>query len=209
MRTRILIFGTILAIGGTVTAVQVARAKKPPPATPGPTVATSAHTNLTPTSVTLNGTVNPKGSATTFEFQFGTTSSYGFSSGPVSAGSGTSNVPVTANLTGLTPDTTYHYRLVGRNSAGTSTTADRTFRTSPQPRAISLLAKPNPVRYGAATTLAGQLTGPNAANQQVTLEQNAFPFSGAFKAVGNPVTSDAQGNFSFPVITLLQNTQFR
>ena len=35
-----------------------------------------------------------------------------------------------ATLQGLTPDTTYHYRVVATNSAGTVTSADATFQTT-------------------------------------------------------------------------------
>ena len=214
MRTSFLVVGILATIGGTLVAVQSAPAAKPgKPATPQ--VATSAVTNLADTSATLNGTVNPRSSPTSFKFDYGKTNTYGSSTGLVSAGSGTTNVPVTANITGLSPNTTYHFRLSATNANGTSTTGDRTFTTNQAgvPAAgISLAATPNPVRFGANATLSGRLTGPNSANQQVQLEQNPFPFAtggNAFKNVGNAVTTDAQGNFTFPAVTLQVNTQFR
>ena len=43
-------------------------------------------------------------------------------------------MPVSANLTGLTSATTYHYRVVAVNSAGTTTLgADQTFTTTTPP----------------------------------------------------------------------------
>jgi hypothetical protein len=214
MRTRILLVATIAAIGGTIVAVAAApAAKAPKPAKP--TVATKAVTSLADTSVTLNGTVNPKGSQTSFQFQYGTTNTYGSTTGLVSAGSGNANAPVTANVTGLTANTTYHYRLVATNAQGTSMTGDKTFKTllaGQQAAGLSLSATPNPVRYGANTTLSGKLTGPTVANQQVTLQQNPFPFTGGgggFKNVGAAVNTDAQGNFTFPAMPLTINTQFR
>lgn len=214
MRTSFLIVGILATLGGTFAAVQTApAAKAPKPA--APQVATSAVTNLADTSATLNGTVNPKSSPTSFKFDYGKTNTYGSTTGLVGVGSGTANVPVTANINGLTPSTTYHYRLVATNANGTSMTGDRTFTTNQAgvPAAgLTLAATPNPVRYGANATLAGRLTGPNAANQQVQLEQNPFPFAtggNAFKNVGNSVTTDAQGNFTFPAVTLTLTTQFR
>src|SRR3954462_3724501 len=128
MRTRILIVGTLFCVGGTVAAVAVAPAKKAPqPAKPQ--VATSAATNLADTSATLNGTVNPKSSATSFRFDYGKTNTYGSTTGLVGVGSGNTNVPVPANLPGLTPNTTYHFRLVANNANGTSMTGDRSFTT--------------------------------------------------------------------------------
>jgi alpha-D-xyloside xylohydrolase len=44
-----------------------------------------------------------------------------------SAGNGTNPVATSANVTGLTPDTTYHYRAVAQNSSGTTYGADQTF----------------------------------------------------------------------------------
>jgi len=44
-----------------------------------------------------------------------------------SAGNGTGAVATSANVTGLTPDTTYHYRAVAQNSNGTIYGADQTF----------------------------------------------------------------------------------
>lgn len=214
MHTKFLIAGTLLFLGGTAVSVAEApAAKAPKPAKPQ--VATKAPTNVGDTSVTLNGTVNPKGSQTSFQFQYGTTTSYGSTSGPVSVGAGTTVQPVSANLTGLKPETTYHYRLVATNALGTSMTRDQTFKTNKagvQAAGITLTATPNPVRFGANTTLSGKVTGPNAANQAVQLEQNPFPYeagNNAFKNVGSAITTDAQGNFTFPALTLMINTQFR
>src|SRR5208282_4799505 len=73
---------------------------------------------------------NPNGSATTAYFQLGTSTNYD-SSGPLkSIGSGTSASGVSLpNVTGLASSTTYHFRLVAYNSAGTIPGADQTFTT--------------------------------------------------------------------------------
>ena len=86
-----------------------------------PFVSTLGATSVTSTSATLNGTVNPNGSSTTAFFEWGTSSTLsGFSTtSPQSIGSGTSSVSVTTNLTGLAANTTYYFRVVGQNSAGT------------------------------------------------------------------------------------------
>src|SRR4051794_28864509 len=124
MRTRILTIATIAAMGGTVVAVAA-----PAPKPAKPQVATQAVQNLSDTSATLTGTVNPKGSPTSFKFEYGAAKTYGSSTGLVGAGSGTTNAPASANLSGLTPNTTYHYRLVATNANGTSMTGDKTFTT--------------------------------------------------------------------------------
>jgi Ca2+-binding RTX toxin-like protein len=78
---------------------------------------------------TLNGTVNPGGQATTWWFEYGKTTAYGSKTETRSAGNGSANVDVSAVVAGLTGGTTYHYRLVASNSAGTVRGADGLFTT--------------------------------------------------------------------------------
>ncbi len=92
-----------------------------------PIVTTLPATAITGTSGTINGTVNPNGNATNYHFEWGTTASYGSNTATVAAGAGTSDIAVSAPLTALTGGVTYHYRLVGVNSEGTSNGNDLTF----------------------------------------------------------------------------------
>lgn len=85
-----------------------------------PTAITNPSTNTTSNTVNLNGTVNPNGLNTTFYFQWGTTTSYGSTTSIQSIGSGSSDISVTANITGLSPSTTYQYRVVAINAGGTN-----------------------------------------------------------------------------------------
>jgi phosphodiesterase/alkaline phosphatase D-like protein len=103
-----------------------------------PTVVTKAASAVTQTSTTLNATVNPNGGAVSeCELQYGTTTSYA-SSAPCtpSPGSGTSPVAVSASITSLSANTTYHFRIVATNPAGTSTGSDETFKTPPNPPTV-------------------------------------------------------------------------
>jgi hypothetical protein len=113
-----------------VAAAAPARADNPPP----PTVITGAATQVTQTSATLNATLNPNGAATSWRFEYGTTDAYGLSTPEVSAGDGSSPAPVEREITALTPDTTYHVRIVATNAAGISRGTDVTFRTAAAPR---------------------------------------------------------------------------
>jgi hypothetical protein len=101
-------------------------------ASTAPTVTTGAATNLTSTTATISGTVNPNAAATTYQFQYGTTTGYGSVSpgSATSAGSGSAAVSETANLTGLSPSTTYHYRLNATNATGTTNGPDAAFTTA-------------------------------------------------------------------------------
>jgi WD40 repeat protein len=82
----------------------------------------------------LRGTVDPQGSSTTYWFEYGLDTSYG-SAAPLtrdgSAGAGTSPVQVQRDVSDLSPEATYHYRLVAKNAVGTTVSDDRTFTVSP------------------------------------------------------------------------------
>jgi subtilisin family serine protease len=91
---------------------------------------TSPASGLGTTTARLNGWVNPNGSATSYYFQYGKTSSYGSSipASPSALGSGTGSLFVWNDISGLQSGT-YHYRVVATNAAGTSYGADQTFMT--------------------------------------------------------------------------------
>jgi hypothetical protein len=91
-------------------------------------VSTNSATNVTSSSATLNGTVNPNGLSTSVHFDYGSTTSYGFSTASHNY-NGTTTQNVSANITGLSPNTTYHFRLVATSSSGTIYGGDRTFST--------------------------------------------------------------------------------
>ncbi|HEX6206485.1 MAG TPA: hypothetical protein VFZ29_11835 [Solirubrobacterales bacterium] len=84
------------------------------------------------TTATLNGTINAWGGQTTFHFEYGLTTAYE-SRVPVLvegvAGSLQTPRVFSRAVSGLQPGTTYHYRLVATNAAGTTAGADRTFTT--------------------------------------------------------------------------------
>jgi len=100
-----------------------------------PTTVTSSASGIAATAARLNGSVNPNGLATTWYFQYGRSASYGSKTSQKSAGSGTSTVRVTASIGRLTAATTYHFRLVATNAAGTTIGGDRTFATAGPPAA--------------------------------------------------------------------------
>jgi cadherin-like protein len=76
----------------------------------------------------LNGTVNANGGTATVSFDYGLDSTYGANvAGTPASVSGTSTTAVSKELTGLTPGTTYHYRVNASSSAGSSNGSDLTF----------------------------------------------------------------------------------
>jgi len=94
-----------------------------------PITTTSFATSVTSISATLNGTVNPNGDSTTYYFEYGTTTSYGSTTTSMDAGSGATDVSVSADISSLNPNTTYHFRIKTTNSVGTTYGDDQSFTT--------------------------------------------------------------------------------
>ena len=182
-----------------------ALAAGPPP----PQAQTHNAQSVSYASATLNGSVNPRGSDTSYYFQYGPTRGYGGQSAIGDAGAGTSLVKVSQPVGGLQPLTLYHYRLVAVSAGGVTMGGDRTFLTTKVPLSLQILASPNPVSYGASATVQGTLSGTGNAGQQVVLQANSFPFTAGFQNLGNPQVTSATGGFSFPVLALTGATQFR
>ncbi len=91
-----------------------------------PTVATGPAQNVEPSTAQLTGTLNARGADTTYSYQYGTTIYYS-TAAPVpaaDAGSSTADQSMITNISGLTPSTGYHYRLVASNAGGTSYGSD-------------------------------------------------------------------------------------
>jgi streptogramin lyase len=113
---------------------------------PAPAATTEPATGVTKTEATLHGSVNPTGQETTYHFEYGKTTAYG-TSVPVpsaNAGSGTSNLEQSKAITGLEPETTYHYRIVASNGGGTTYGADREFASLPNPPENTVLPVASP-----------------------------------------------------------------
>ena len=99
--TRHLAFTAAFVVGAAVTSFAA------------PTVVTLAATDVTATTARLNGTVTPNGTNTTALFDYGATQAYGSqATASPNPGAGASPVAVSATITGLTCNTSYHFRLV-------------------------------------------------------------------------------------------------
>jgi hypothetical protein len=168
-------------------------------AAPGPPTAStgSAH-NVTPVAVRLTGTVDPNGRATTYRFEYGTSTSYGASTADAGAGSGQSAKSVSASITGLTPNTRYHYRVVATNDAGIARGRDRSFVTLRNPQGVTASASPNPAPWSGSTTVTGRVSGQGVGGTTVALERQDFPFGGPFYLVATKAAA-SNGSFSFKV----------
>lgn len=96
-----------------------------------PTVTTGTSSSVASTTATINGSANALGNTTTVSFEYGLTNAYGQTAvASPSTVSGSSVTSFSANLTGLTASTTYHYRAKGVNVGGTTYGVDSTFTTA-------------------------------------------------------------------------------
>lgn len=93
-----------------------------------PTVTTDPATDVIQTFATPNGTLGDDGGeACQVRFQYGLTDAYGTDTA-WQPGKVTGNT-FEQTISGLEPNTTYHFRAQAKNSAGTASGADRTFTT--------------------------------------------------------------------------------
>jgi streptogramin lyase len=162
-----------------------------------PAVTSLAASGVSSSGATLNGSVNPEGSATSYYFEYGTSTSYGKKTSEVSAGSGTSDVAASAGLSGLSPSTTYHYRLVAANGKGTSTGIDRTFTTTGGPKntVLPVVTPSNPAQAVSEATTNGTWEGsPTSYSYQWrrcnSSGESCEDIAGATKASYVPVLAD-------------------
>ncbi len=92
---------------------------------------TTAATEIGPASAVLNGTVDPDGIDTTYYFEWGPDTSYGHTTAVTDAGSTAGNALISAAISGLEDYAVYHYRLVAKNSFGTTVGEDVSFLSAP------------------------------------------------------------------------------
>jgi DNA-binding beta-propeller fold protein YncE len=106
---------------------------------PIPVLSETAAGSITANSALLGAKVNPRGlEVLSCVFEYGTSTAYGTAlpcqtegGGPI--GSGTAPVAIKAALSGLSPETTYHWRVVATDQNGSATTLDNTFVYQPTP----------------------------------------------------------------------------
>ncbi len=96
----------------------------------GPEIEAFSSSNVTVDSADLRALINPRGTATSYHFEYGTTPAYGTSTAEISIGQSHQGEAVQNHIEGL-QDTVYHFRVVATNASGTATSADQTFTFHP------------------------------------------------------------------------------
>jgi hypothetical protein len=98
-----------------------------------PTVSTLSASSVGQTTATLRADVNPQGAPTTYRFQYGTSTAYGLETFGRTIAAGVVPQSVSFRINSLAPRTTYHFRVVASNRAGTTFGPDTTAQTGPFP----------------------------------------------------------------------------
>jgi hypothetical protein len=125
---------------------------------PAPVDGTYA-TEVSATEATLHTLINPLGNETTYYFQYGAQSCTDHPASCTSIptppgediGAGEEDVAESLHVTGLTPNSTYFYRVIAINALGSTEGVERTFRTQqptstfalPDGRAFEMVSPPN------------------------------------------------------------------
>jgi hypothetical protein len=109
-----------------------------------PVVTSDPATTITSISAAITGTVNPQGQPAGCFVEWGTTISYGTNGPTFPVPPANTAVVVSNNMIFLSPNTTYHYRLVATNSSGTGYSSDRTMTTAFPPSGQPPTAETDP-----------------------------------------------------------------
>ncbi len=94
-----------------------------------PSAVTQGVTAITWFGAAFSGSANPGGGNTMGFFEYGLTTTYGSTTPDTALGSGITNVPHSATVTGMAADSIYHFRARARNAFGEGVGADVSFRT--------------------------------------------------------------------------------
>ena len=149
--------------------------------TPGaPLIDSESSGNVTATAAVLTAEVNPNGTDTTYYFEYVDDADYNPSApDPYSAGTqiplppgtdignGTADQSATVNVSGLTQDTTYHYRVVAINSVSTTDGTDQTVTTASQ---LAPSVDSESVNVGADSAMVNAQINPNYADSAYYFE---------------------------------------
>jgi hypothetical protein len=177
------------------------------PKPPAPVVVIRSASNVTQTSAILSGTVNPEGQATSYVFQYGTSTAYGNQTPAVSVGSGTRAVTVSAAIGALAANTTYHYRLAATSVNGTTLSHDSSFKTAALPAGITIAPLPGTITFGQFTSVGGRVLAPRPSHTTVTLQ--SAPRAGGPWTDAVSTTAASTGAYAFSHLAPAFNTYYR
>lgn len=180
-----------------------------------PVAATGAPSEVTASTATLIGAVNPNGVKATVYFDYGLTTAYGQTTPIQSVPSGFDTIGVQAPNVPLIAGATYNYRLVASNSAGTAFGANVKFTVqegggtgSGAPTAAPEVITGTPLVISAETAILDGTVNPNSGTTLVQFEYGlteAYGMSTAPQGVGN---GDTPVSVAVALQGLLPGTQY-
>jgi len=174
-----------------------------------PTATTGSAINIYPTSATLSGNVNASGNTTSIKFQYGVTTEYGTTLlGIPDNANGVSEVYSVVDLSGLTKSTTYHFRIVAENRAGTTNGEDKTFTTlENDPVLPSVSTKAVTDITSSTATGGGNITSDGGAAiiaRGICYSTNTNPTLDDYRTAND----EGVGEYSSPFTGLIPNTTY-
>ena len=146
----------------------------------------------------LNASVDPNGSATTALFDYGTTTALGTSTVGQAIGSGDSALPVSAEVTGLLPHTTYLFRAKATSAEGTNVGQRLTFTTANRPPVFADASFNGSEDTPFTDTLSA--TEPDG---------DALTFTLLTSASNGALVINANGSFTFTLNVIISHIQIR
>jgi len=164
-------------------------------------------TNIAIDSAVLNGTVNPNSLSTTVSFEWGANTDYGNTvAATQSPVTGNTSVSVSVKLTGLTPGTTYHFRIKAENSLGITYSSDMTFRTLGDIPSVTTLDVTN-LQTHAATL--NSSVNPNYLSTSVTFEWGTTTsYDSTTTALQSPLTGNSDVSVNIDLSGLSPGTTY-
>ena len=172
-----------------------------------PVVVAANATNIAIDSAVLNGTVNPNSLSTTVSFEWGTTTGYGNTvTAMQSPVTGSTSVSVSADLTGLAPGTTYHFRVVATNELGTTNSTDLTFTTLGQ---VPTVLAPSTTNLKVNTVTLNGSVNPNYLSTTVVFEWGTTTgYGNTITALQSPLTGSTPASINADLSGLTPETTY-
>lgn len=171
-----------------------------------PTVTTDRATVPYISTVVVKGTVNPNGTATTYWYEYGETSTLGKKSGSYLVGSGRTTLYTPAYITGLRSNTNYYFRLVASNALGTVNGSTYEFKTNTTPPPQGMAPTTTTQSESDVTKTTANLQGkinPNGSETSFWFEYGTTSGLGSVTAI----QSTGSGNVTLPISVSVSNLQ--
>lgn len=159
-----------------------------------PTVTTGGVKNVTKSSATLTGTINPHDTPTSYWFWYGISPQNMYHTPGQTGLTGKNDIAVSADLINLAPSTTYYYRLSANTVKGSVQGEDKTFKTGEVTQAPVVMTGQSR-NVTASSAMIGGTVNPNGLNTTYYFQ---YGFTPAFGSTA-PATPPSAGSGTSPV----------